>query len=51
MLRVAVRRMASRAGIANDDLARKAMLEPTTAAHVGALFRWIDEAVALVARV
>lgn len=36
MLRVAVRRMASRAGIANDDLARKAMLEPTTAAHVGA---------------
>ena len=36
MLRVAVRRMASRAGIANDDLARKAMLQPTTAAHVGA---------------
>ena len=36
MLRVAVRRMASRAGIANDDLASKAMLQPTTAAHVGA---------------
>ena len=36
MLRTCVRRLATRAGIANDDLARKAMLEPTTAARVGA---------------
>ena len=28
--------LATRAGIANDDVARKAMLEPTTAARVGA---------------
>jgi len=36
MLRTCVRRLATRAGIANDDVARKAMLEPTTAARVGA---------------
>ena len=36
MLRTCVRRLATRAGIANDDVARKAMLEPTTNARVGA---------------